>query len=314
MRQIRDGVSMSLKKMTKVIGLAFCAALAGAASAQTLDKTPRTAVITAFAPEKTAMIALLTDKKIYTLHGTEIVAGTLAGHGVVLAESGVSMVNASLTAQNLIDRFKIERIVFSGIAGGIDPALHVGDVVVPEEWAQPMETVIMRETPDGPKAPAWMADEVISGVAPYGGVIASKKIDTNHEFHATFKADAALLDTAKKVAASLKLKACSSDQHCLEQPPQILVGGVGVSTMSFVDNAKFRDWLYTAWKARATDMESAAVAQVAYVNGVPFIAFRSLSDLAGGEADANRMDLFMTLAAENAASVVKAFIGDLPKT
>lgn len=303
---------MSLKKMTKMIGAALCVALAGAASAQTLDAKPRTAVITAFAPEKTAMMALLTDKKIYKLHGTEIVAGTLAGHPVLLAESGVSMVNASLTAQNLVDRFKIERIVFSGIAGGIDPTLHVGDVVVPEEWAQPMETVIMRETPDGPKAPGWMADEVIAGIAPYG-VIASKKIDINHEFHNSFKSDPALLAAARKVATNLKLKACSSDKHCLDQPPQILVGGVGVSTMSFVDNAKFRDWLYTAWKARATDMESAAVAQVAYINGVPFIAFRSLSDLAGGEADANRMDLFMTLAAENAASVVKAFIGELPK-
>ena len=312
MRQNRDGVSMSLKKMTNVIGLTLCVALAGAASAEELDKTPRTAVITAFAPEKTAMVALLADKKIYKLHGAEIVAGTLAGRPVVLAESGVSMVNATLTAQNLIDRFKIERIVFSGIAGGIDPSLHVGDVVVPEEWAEPMETVILRETPEGPKAPAWMASEVLP-LPVYDGTIASKKIDTNHEFHASFKADAALLDTAKKVAASLKLKACSSDRHCLDQPPQILVGGMGVSTMSFVDNAKFRDWLYTAWKARATDMESAAVAQVAYVNNVPFIAFRSLSDLAGGEADANRMDLFMTLAAENAAAVVKAFVGELPK-
>jgi adenosylhomocysteine nucleosidase len=295
-----------------MVGLAFSLCLAPAARAQTLDAKPRTAVITAFAPEKTAMMALLQDKKIYRIHGAEIVAGTLAGHPVLLAESGVSMVNASMTAQSLIDRFRIERIVFSGIAGGIDPSLHVGDVVVPEEWAQPMENVVMRETPDGPRAPSFMADEVIASVPPFG-VMASKKIDTNHQFHDSFKADPALLETARKVAASLTLKACSSDQHCLEQPPRILVGGVGVSTMSFVDNAKFRDWLYSAWKARATDMESAAVAQVAYINGVPFIAFRSLSDLAGGEADANRMDLFMTLAAENAASVVKAFIGALPK-
>ncbi len=300
-------------RLTKFLAIGLLAAWSGAHAAEKItDTLPRTAVITAFAPEKTAMVALLTDKKIYKLHGAEIVAGTLAGHPVLLAESGVSMVNASLTAQNLIDRFKVERIVFSGIAGGIDPTLHVGDVVVPEEWAEPLESIVLRETPEGPKAPGWMADEVLP-LPLYGGTVASKKIDTNHEFHASFKADAALLETARKVAASLKLKACSSDRHCLEQPPQILVGGVGVSTMSFVDNAKFRDWLYTAWKARATDMESAAVAQVAYVNGVPFIAFRSLSDLAGGEAGSNQMDVFMTLAAENAASVVKAFVGELPK-
>lgn len=301
---------MILKDLVKSIGLSAWI-LAFGASAQSLDSTPRTAIITAFTPERVAMVKLLQDKKTYHLHGAELIAGTLEDHPVLLTESGVSMVNAALTAQSLIDRFKIERIVFSGIAGGIDPALHVGDVVVPDEWAEPLETVMMRETPAGPKPPEWMADEVLP--LPAFGVIASKKIDTNHEFHRSFKADAALLDSARKVAAGLKLKACASDGKCLEQPPQILVGGVGVSTQSFVDNAKFRDWLHSAWKARATDMESAAVAQVSYVNGVPFIAFRSLSDLAGGEADANRMDLFMTLAAENAASVVKAFVAQLPK-
>src|SRR5579859_845044 len=294
-----------IMRLTKFLAIGLLAAWSGAHAAEKItDTLPRTAVITAFAPEKTAMVALLTDKKIYKLHGAEIVAGTLAGHPVLLAESGVSMVNASLTAQNLIDRFKVERIVFSGLA--------CRRCVVPEEWAEPLESIVLRETPEGPKAPGWMADEVLP-LPLYGGTVASKKIDTNHEFHASFKADAALLETARKVAASLKLKACSSDRHCLEQPPQILVGGVGVSTMSFVDNAKFRDWLYTAWKARATDMESAAVAQVAYVNGVPFIAFRSLSDLAGGEAGSKQIVVFMTLAAENAASVVKAFVGELPK-
>jgi adenosylhomocysteine nucleosidase len=59
-------------------------------------------------------------------------------------------------------------------------------------------------------------------------------------------------------------------------------------------------------------MESAAVAQVAYANGVPVIIFRSLSDLAGGDAGANQMTIFMTLAAVNSADVVRAFIAALP--
>jgi len=304
---------MSLKSKTKLAGLLLATLLASPVRADSLDSTPRTAIMTAFAPEKAAMMALLKDRKTYRLQGSEITLGSLEGHPVLLTESGVSMVNAAMTAQRLIDRFKIARIVFSGIAGGIDPSLHVGDVVVPEDWAEPLEDVVMRETPDGPKAPAWMADEVISSIPPFG-VLASKKVDTSTGFHQSFKADPALLATARKLASGLTLKACSSDGRCLDQPPRILVGGMGVSTMSFVDNAKFRDWLYDAWKARATDMESGAVAQVADVNGVPFIAFRSLSDLAGGEADANRMDLFMTLAAENAAAVVKAFVAELPKS
>jgi len=294
-----------------LLGLALAFLPSASSFAEVPDTRPRTAIITAFPPEKTAIMALLADKTAVRINGAEILTGTLEGHAVLLAESGISMVNAAMTAQMLLDRFNVERIVFSGIAGGVDPALHVGDVVVPEEWAEPMESVLMRETPAGPKAPDWLADEMMP-VRPFG-VFAPKKIDVENHFHPGFKADPGLLEIARRVGDHLSLKSCSSNGQCLGHVPRVLVGGLGVSTMSFADNAKFREWLYDAWKARATDMESAAVAQVAYVNSVPFIAFRCLSDLAGGEADSNRMDLFMTMASENAGVVVKAFVRELPK-
>ncbi len=59
-------------------------------------------------------------------------------------------------------------------------------------------------------------------------------------------------------------------------------------------------------------MESAAVAHVAFANAVPFIAFRSLSDLAGGDAGTNQMRLFMALASANSARVVEDFVAALP--
>jgi adenosylhomocysteine nucleosidase len=55
-------------------------------------------------------------------------------------------------------------------------------------------------------------------------------------------------------------------------------------------------------------METAAVAHVAYVNDVPFIAFRSLSDLAGGGPGANEIDIFFQLASDNSAEVVLTFL------
>ena len=55
-------------------------------------------------------------------------------------------------------------------------------------------------------------------------------------------------------------------------------------------------------------MESAAVAHVAYANGVPFIAFRSLSDLAGGDEGENQIKTFFKLAADNSARVLLAFL------
>jgi adenosylhomocysteine nucleosidase len=60
-----------------LLGLLLAALLASPAMAQKLDTQPRTAIMTAFAPEKTAMMALLRDKKIHRLNGAEIVTGTL---------------------------------------------------------------------------------------------------------------------------------------------------------------------------------------------------------------------------------------------
>jgi adenosylhomocysteine nucleosidase len=59
-------------------------------------------------------------------------------------------------------------------------------------------------------------------------------------------------------------------------------------------------------------MESAAVAHVAYANGVPFIAFRSLSDLAGGGPGENEMGTFFQLASDNSAAFVREFLKQLP--
>ena len=59
-------------------------------------------------------------------------------------------------------------------------------------------------------------------------------------------------------------------------------------------------------------METAAVAHVAYANDVPFIAFRSLSDLAGGDPGDNQARTFFQIASDNSAAVVQAFIKALP--
>jgi adenosylhomocysteine nucleosidase len=99
---------------------------------------------------------------------------------------------------------------------------------------------------------------------------------------------------------------------CLHDAPRVLVGGTGVSAGIYADNADFRIYLQKAWHARVLDMESAAVVQVAYANEVPVIVFRSLSDLAGGDATQNMENTFEHLAAVNSARVVRAYISALP--
>ena len=110
----------------------------------------------------------------------------------------------------------------------------------------------------------------------------------------------------------MTLARCTAEDKCLEGVPKIVVGGSGVSGSAFIDNAAFRTWAFETFGARVLDMESAAVAHVAYANDVPFLAVRSLADLAGGSEGANQMEVFLGLAAGNAATVVKALLRAMP--
>lgn len=296
--------------MRTIATLALSAALAAPpALAQMLDDTPRIAVMSAFEPEWLVLQETLEGPAEHRLNGKRFLTGTIEGQPVVLFLSGISMVNAAMTTQLALDHFAIDGIVFSGIAGGVDPDLSIGDVVVAENWGQYLETVMARETDGSFAIPSWMTSEFPN----YGmmftmpvGVVSDVAPEGENKFW--FAADPGYLDLAATVAETVTLEACNADDACLADPPQIVVGGNGVSGSAFVDNADFRTHAFDTFDARVLDMESAAVAHVAHANGVPFIAFRSLSDLAGGGEDANEMPTFFSLAATNSARVVEAFL------
>lgn len=294
-----------------IVALAACITPTAAFAAETLDPTPRTAIISAFAPELTALEAAVQGRRDYQVGGETFTTGTLEGRPVVLFLSGVSMVNAAMTTQAALDRFAIKRIVFSGIAGGVDPDLSVGDVVAPEAWSQETEMMFARQTSAGfAPLPGETAGLANFGMMYPRDVIVSREPGVVERRQA-FPADPALLAIARGITPALPLKQCAGDK-CLTKPPRLVVGGAGVSGPVFVDNAAFRQYVFATWKARVLDMESAAVAQTAYVNKTPFIAFRSLSDLAGGDPGDNQFPVFFQLAAENSATVVRAFVGALP--
>lgn len=83
----------------------------------------------------------------------------------------------------------------------------------------------------------------------------------------------------------------------------------GVSANVFVDNKAYREFLHSKFDVTAIDMESAAVALICLQQKKPFIAIRSLSDLAGGgSALSNEVDVFSSLASQNAFEVLVKFI------
>lgn len=307
--------------MIRFVCLAFMALFAEPALAHKLDETPRTVVMTAFYPEWHSLVPMIKEAREHTINGSTFLTGTLEGKPVVLMQSGVSVVNAAMNTQLVLDRFTVKRIVFSGIAGGVDPALSIGDVVVPENWGQYLEGSFARKTKKGwmppdeghPESPAnW------NFIFPRGTLITSKTAKMQRVYR--IPVDAQLLALARKVVAGIALERCvpPSDKMraesalCLPRTPKVVVGGTGVTAGIYADNAAFRIYLQRAWAARVLDMESGPVMQVAMSNAVPAIVFRSLSDLAGGDQHKNMEYTFEHLASANSAHVVRAFVAALP--
>lgn len=294
------------------LALGGCAAPASSLTAGTavrLDETPRIAVMSAFEPELTLLLKQLQGPARHRLNGIDFTTGTLQGKPVVLFLSGISMVNASMNTQLALDRFNVTHIVFSGIAGGVNPALNIGDVAVPAQWGQYLEVLMARETAPGQfTIPPRMEAQTL---APFG-MLHPRPVETRTAANPApvrkfwFEVDPRMLAVARSLG-KVDLNHCSAGV-CLTRKPQLMLGGNGVSGQAFVDNAAFREYTFQTFQANVLDMETAAVGMVAYSNGVPYIAFRSLSDLAGGGKEANEMVTFMNIAADNSAKVLLAFL------
>ncbi|WPH11681.1 5'-methylthioadenosine/S-adenosylhomocysteine nucleosidase [Variovorax paradoxus] len=293
-------------------GLAGCAGVYKSPAADRsvrLDDTPRIAVISAFQPELTLLLNRLQRPAKHSVNGVEFTTGTLEGKPVVLFLSGISMTNATMNTQLVLDRFRVTHIVFSGIAGGVNPQLHVGDVTVPAQWGQYLEVLMARETAPGKFiAPPFITDATL----PNFGMMHPRPVEVRSAAHPQivrkfwFEADPKMLEVARSIR-SVDLANCSAGK-CLARKPQLVIGGNGVSGQAFMDNKAYREYTYKTFQANVLDMETAAVGMVAYSNGVPYIAFRSLSDLAGGGEGENEMGTFMGIAADNSAKVMLAFL------
>jgi adenosylhomocysteine nucleosidase len=307
---LHRGMSQMLRSILCAISYLVVSNTASAASP---DTSPRTLVISAFGPEWSAMQVEMTGVHTFIFTGVTYLSGRLRGQDVVLFRSGVSVVNAAMTTQAAIDHFDVRRIVFSGVAGGVDPGLSIGDVVVPERWSEYLEAVFARKIANRYEVPRFF-----SKTLPNFGMIFPHPVAITHpgqvgpDYRVWFQADPYLLEVAQRTIANTKLSSCFQPDRCLPYLPKAIVGGNGVSGSAFVDNKEFRHWIYTTFHARAVDNESAAVAHVAYANGLPFIIFRSLSDLAGGDAKKNTMETFERLASNNSAALVLSFLEALP--
>ena len=198
------------------------------------------------------------------------------------------MTNAAMATQMLLDRFHPRMVLFTGIAGAIDTSVHIGDIVVPDRW---------REHDYGYYGK--------NGLEPRGIEVRLPGWDSTEHIE-SFATDSGLLAMVRRINAdSLGLKPIDG------RVPRLTIGGVGVTGNQFIDSKEEREWQTLHFKSLTTDMESVAVAQVCAVEGVPFLIFRSASDLAGGSGSATaRKEIaqFFKVAAWNSYAVLSRFL------
>jgi len=242
------------------------------------------------------------------LRGVRFDRGVVDGHDVVIFQAGSSLVNAAFQLQLALDHFPITHVLFSGVAGGIDPALEVGDVVIPERWAYHGEAAYLNEDGQGGYiAPSYYhkPDHENFGMMFPDSVHAIREGETAYRQMPFFAADPALLEAARRAVA--KLPAMKKAHRVVT----VTVGGTGVSGTVFLDNAKYREWIFRVWHARCLDMESTAYGQVCWANQKPFLIVRGLSDLAGGQHGKNPIDDNELGVSEIAAKVLHAVLDQM---
>ena len=326
-----------------LLALAAPPALAEEDCGKLTDCTPRTALISAFGAEADHYLEAVQDGEVHVVNGIRFTTGRIEGHDVAVALTNVSISNAVMATQLLLDHFAVDRVVMSGIAGGVSPDLQIGDVVIPERWALYQEMVFARETDDDTfEVPPFLQDDLLSpgadGERPhfdmmYPGMI-TLSTDNDPQFKTGaegvqsgrrlwFPVDLALLKAAQGLDVALTdcLRAPGSEaETCVSdnggRKPRLVVEGNGVSGPTFVDNADFRVWVHDTFtdgadRTNVLDMESAGAAFVAAANDVPFIAVRTVSDLAGGDVTVNLMPIFGDLAIVNTSKVVLALLKGL---
>ncbi len=246
----------------------------------------RLAVLGAFDQEVALLDKMLTDAQSRRIEGIEFVSGRVGNQPVVIAWTGVGKVNAAMVTTLLIEHFKPAQVVFTGIAGAVDPNLEPGDIVIAGQTAYH-------------DMGSWWPE----GIEP-GGVKNRLTGETNPVF---FPADPNLLAAAERAGRETTFDPIAHRNG--SRPPKVVVGTI-VTGDTFVSSKDKCAELAEKLNADAVEMEGAAVAQVCYQRGIGCVVIRSIADKADEGAVVDKQK-FYAMAAKNSATLVAAILKGL---
>ncbi|MBM3286237.1 MAG: 5'-methylthioadenosine/adenosylhomocysteine nucleosidase [Candidatus Eisenbacteria bacterium] len=269
-----------------VVWAAVCLVLLSAAVASSREGA--TAILGAFPPELELIRGSLSEKRDSTAFGLAFTLGVLEGRDVVVAESGVGKVNAAMTTTVLLGAFRPREVLFSGIAGALNPDLRPGEIVIGTATAQHDFLYLGADTT----------------------MHTSTRNPATGERNPFFiPGDADLLALAAQAAESARLRPIPGTEG--DRPPRV-IQGVILTGDAFVASNPVKEALRDRLGGDAVEMEGAAVAQVCHEMGVPCLVVRSISDSADSTASRD-IEAFYQIAADNSASLVRSLVALLAR-
>ncbi len=242
-------------------------------------------IMSAMHEELAAVMAAMPDEQRVQVAGRDFWVGHWQGHSVVAVLSRIGKVAAATTATVLLERFGVDTLVFTGVAGGLGTGVRVGDVVVADGLVQH----------DMDASPLFPRHEVPL----YGRAL----------FEADAKLAVQLAQASEHVLAdaALHLGPRTLAEFQLNTPR--VHRGLILSGDRFVSTSAESHALRQALPdALAVEMEGAAVAQVCHDYGVPFAAVRTISDRADDTAHTDFQRFIREVASRYSLAIVSQWL------
>ncbi len=224
-------------------------------------------IIGAMELEVEELKSLLQNVKVTSRAGMDFYQGTLSGAQVVIVRCGIGKVNAALCVQILADVFQVTHVINTGVAGSLNAVLDIGDILISVDAVHH----------DMDVSPLGYAPGIVPQMA-----------------ESYFKADERLVNLAWDV--------------CQEVNPDVSVlKGRVVSGDQFIAKKEVKERLISTFHGDCAEMEGAAIAHGCYLNKIPFVIIRAISDKADDSAEMD-YPTFEKAAAKHCAKLVENLV------
>ena len=224
-------------------------------------------IIVAMEEELESILDIMDNIEEKEIYGLTFKTGQIEKNKIIVVKCGVGKVNAARVTQILIDTFNVKSVINVGAAGALNPFLNIGDIVIGEKLIQHDFDITAFDHDKG----------YITGVGDY------------------IYSDSELIEKFENAANNLK-----------EKDYKIKKGIIATGDI-FCTDIEMKNKIVSKFDADCVEMEGAAIAQVCYLDKIPFIVIRSISDSPNGNNEID-FDKFVELASKRCANILREFL------